>query len=199
MVPKSKATFDSVPELPRCPEDHYWDGFKKRLWIQVDCKGVADILNGDAQLKGTHLEPVFRRCTKSMVRLFANGWYPRRDIDNLIHWYKREYNPVADHLVNAAMDSNSDWQWQDDSQLSVTGSYKICVDGGLRGVPGQHMRPSALGCAVFRILPQSNDPCPKFIPVFLAACLVESVSSAFQAETMALEWSLSLFESLFPM
>ena len=33
------------------------------------------------------------------------GWWPKRDTDNLILWAPREYNVVADHLANAAMDS----------------------------------------------------------------------------------------------
>ena len=192
-----KADFSNIPELPTCQHDHFWDGFERRLWIQVDSKGISNIVNGDAVLQRINLECIFRRITTQLYKLHCHGWRPRRDIDNMVHWYRRSGNTVADHLCNAAMNANSSWVWRASSMFSDLASFKICVDGGLRGKHGEPNRPASLGCVIFLVVPGQDSPRPSFTSVLLAAQPVQKLSSAFLAEAMALEWSFSLFQSLF--
>ena len=52
--------FPARPFLPAHPADMKWDDLNKRLWIQVECKGLADISNGDALLQNPSLDvPTF--------------------------------------------------------------------------------------------------------------------------------------------
>jgi len=151
------------------------------------------IVNGDALLQGSYLEPVYRRISDELLQLSLQGWRARRDIDNLVHWYPRSLNTVADHFVNVAMDTKQEWAWVDKHACSPKSCFKMCVDGGLRGKPGEEHRPAGLGCAIYRMDPLSDK---MFVPVCLAAQPVEGITSAFQAETLALDWSLTLFSSL---
>ena len=195
--PKQFSHFAEAPVLPRHPEDHFWDSFQKRLWIQVDCKGIAEVSNGEAALTAHRLEPIFRRLVNKCYCFYSNGWLPRRNIDNFIIWARREYNTVADHYANAAMDNNCGWEWRDCSRVSETASFKICVDGGLRGSSLDTIRPASMGCAIYVAAQSEQSTDAQYYPVCFAAQPLHDTRSAFQAEAMAIEWCLSVFESLF--
>jgi hypothetical protein len=188
-------TFFQYPTLPHHPNDNDWDGCKGRLWIQVDCRAVAEILNGNAVLQADHTEAVFRRITKKFEELMEAQWFPRRDIDPYIVWAPREYNTVADHFANVAMDSMTmTLHWDEtrmEKHLSTNGSFKLCVDGGLRMCPSDSSRNVAgFGCALYAAI-QSQLEGWTYTPVFMAAMPVTEIRSAFQCEVMALEWSLN--------
>ena len=96
------------PPLPAHPNDSLWDSHERRLWIQVDCRGVADVVNGEALLKSGHCEMIFRRIGTKLVSLSCRGCLPRRDIDSLVNWSPRKCNTVPDHMANAAMHCRTD-------------------------------------------------------------------------------------------
>ena len=188
---KDKCTFAVIPDAPPHPDDSAWDTGGKRLWIQVDCKGVADVSNGDAVLQAPHLEPLFQRTSDTVLRLCEHGWRPRRDTDDLIIWAPREYNVVADHLANAAMDCGSGWYWEDaqgiTDALKQAPQFKVCVDGGLRRSSGD----AAMAVAIF-IVRQGA-----YIPVLYSAQPLKNLHSAFQAEAHSLELALTILSQLF--
>ena len=75
----------------------------------------------------------------TFLHIFADSWMPRLDVGEIVQWAPRKYNTVADHLVNVAMDCQSDWLWEDAGLAHIAKSdnarIKICVDGGLRRQP----------------------------------------------------------------
>ena len=180
--------FEKVPDLPAHVDDTCWDGFNKRVWIQVDCLGVANVSQGDAVLSTPRLEPIFRRITEYLPKLGDLQWEPRRDIDPYIIWAKREYNTPPDHLANAAMDADMQWEWRDEAELEQikrsTCGMKICIDGGLRAEIGA----IAFACYSFTV-DASHGPISK--PAWMNAQPVRGMHSAFETEATALEWSLT--------
>ena len=134
---RTAVKFEDYPPLPWHPEEHQWDDLSRRIWVQVDCLGVADVSQGDAVLREPRLEPIFRRITDGILQLSTLGWSPKRETDQYIIWARRHLNTVPDHLANAAMDSGSTWEWSDTDRLQAArannGSLRICVDGGFRG------------------------------------------------------------------
>ena len=141
-------------DLPPHPDDACWDDLQRRLWIQVDCLGVAQVVNGEAVLRTPHLEPIFRRICRRSETLLQGRWKPRRDIDPYVIWSKREYNTTADYIVNLAMDSNAPVGSLDSvgirEHADAGGAFKVCVDGGLREAwdsDGNQL--AAIGMAVY--------------------------------------------------
>ena len=157
---------------------------------------MADIVNGLAVLHAPQLDAIFRRIARRLFELGEKGWSPRRDIDPIVIWSPREYNTVADHMVNAAMDNNCAWQKWDrqllEDHIKRGGSLRICVDGGLRRGTDSLDKPSALGCAIYLV----RKVQPQYTLAGLQAAPVKSVGSAFQAEAMALEWAINLINVL---
>ena len=184
---KLPVSYSNCPHLPAHPADPEWDGLSRRLWIQVDCKGVADVCNGAAILKAPHLEAIFRRIVQKLFDVSMSGWRPKRDIDPILIWSPREYNTPADHLVNAAMDTGTDWSWINQGVLRAAkvGTVRLCVDGGLRKRHhGEHR--GGLGCAAFLRFPNGS-----YEPFFLAGTVMHGATSAFHTEASALEWALT--------
>jgi len=190
------ATFDSVPDLPESPLDLQWDGFRNRVWIQPDCKSACDITNGEAVLKGAELEYPYRRIAQKLYELSVSGWQGKRDIDNLVIWLPRRFNIVADHLANAALDQGPDLHRQLAARSNPDACLRVCLDGALRGNIGAPSRPAAMGCAIYEVRYCSTSAKPVHVPVLYAAQRLSCIRSAFEAETLALEWSLSLVDSL---
>eukprot|EP00746_Dinoflagellata_sp_MGD_P039702 gnl/MRDRNA2_/MRDRNA2_19586_c0_seq1.p1 gnl/MRDRNA2_/MRDRNA2_19586_c0~~gnl/MRDRNA2_/MRDRNA2_19586_c0_seq1.p1 ORF type:complete len:102 (-),score=11.18 gnl/MRDRNA2_/MRDRNA2_19586_c0_seq1:258-563(-) len=54
--------------------------------------------------------------------------------------------------------------------------------------------PSAIACAVYVAKPQLQDATIRYVPLMLAAQLVEGVRTACQAEATALDWSLDCWK-----
>ena len=200
-APRSKLTsFLPCPPLPHCPQDLEWDSYRNRLFIQVDCRGVAEVCNGRAVLHTPYLDPLFHRITNHLLTLCSGTWLPKRDIDDMVIWLPREFNTVADHLVNGSMDMDCAWEWVDEALLQHTlherGSFKICVDGGLRGsqcVGTQRL--GGIGVAIYAASSTGLDE-TTYSPVFLSAQPLYGIDSAFHAEATALEWALSRFQFL---
>jgi hypothetical protein len=185
---KDKCGFADIPDLPPHPDDQAWDSGSRRLWIVVDCKGVADVSTGNAVLQAPHLEPIFQRTSNMLLRICENGWRPKRDTDDMITWAPRKYNVVADHLANAAMDCKRDWHWEDVQHLVDANSHghgirlKVCVDGGLR----RSSNDASMAVAIF--LARDGGT---FTPILYAANMLQGVCSAFQTEVHSLESAMT--------
>ena len=196
----SIATFDGVPPLPTHPDDSAWETTTGRIWFQVDCKGVADVLNGDAVLDARHLECIFKRMTRRLLALSQQGWDTRHLADPYIIWSPRAHNTPPDHLCNAAMDNKMDFVWHDKNKVAEAMErkfcIKVCVDGGMRGPPG-HPTQSAMGVTIYRRVIQQSGPTHSYAydPMYYSAQQLYNVSSAFQSESMALECALDTLSS----
>ncbi|CAK0815577.1 unnamed protein product, partial [Prorocentrum cordatum] len=140
------------PHLPRHPMDLKWDSWNRRLGIQVDCLGVADVVNGKSVLRAPELELVFRRICARLFFLERAGWSGRRDIDSYVNWASRDMNTVPDYLVNAAMGTHQNHHWASQDALRKRipqRVIKIYVDGGLRGLPSDRHRLAAIGYVTY--------------------------------------------------
>ena len=187
VIVKLPVSFETCPPLPPHPNDSDWDSLERRLWVQVDCKSVADVCNGVSVLKAPHLEPIFRRVVQTLYDVSTRGWRPRRDVDPVVLWSPRELNTPADHMVNAAMDTGRNWTWKDEDLLRAASglAVKICVDGGLRRQDTRAC-PGAFGCAAYARMPDGSHR-----PFLLAGLVVHGMKLAFHADASALEWTLS--------
>ncbi len=144
-------------------------------------------MNGEAVLQTPYLDPLFRRLCNIFLRI-SSDWRPRRDTDQFIHWAPRGFNTSADHLVNAAMNSCTDWSWTEHSgiakAMSTGARLKICVDGGLRRSSEQ----AALGITIYHF----NGA---YQPLFYSASLLHGIHSPFQVEAHALVEAMEIFSN----
>ena len=95
---------------------------------------------------------------------------------------------MADHAANVALDNGSDWNFVDEQaeasfHKSAQACLRVCSDGAMRG-SGQ----SAVG---FALLSYSQSGHRTILR--RSGKLLGSLSSAFVAEALALEWCLDLF------
>ena len=98
------------PPVPFHPLDKRWGGDCSRIWIQVDCQSLAEVLSGNAVLQGGDQQPLFVRVARWFFRLADCGWLPIRDNLALVIWSPREYNLVGDHAVNACLDEGKSFE-----------------------------------------------------------------------------------------
>ena len=149
---------------------------------------------GQSVLAAEALESIFRRICDKLLLLSKLGWRPKRDIDNLLIWARREFNTPPDHLANAAMDNDSAYEWRENSKLQQAKrdgeSFRICIDGGRR----ERERKAAIAFAVYSVSLGSDGEQMQRL-VWMSAQPVQNMISAFQTEATALEWTLSAFIS----
>ena len=74
-----------------------WEDDTFRFCAVTDCKSLAAVCNGYAQLTTEELRPPFQRITKNIFKLVAMGGRPCTDISDAVIWHKREWNRRADH------------------------------------------------------------------------------------------------------
>jgi len=87
-----------------CPQVH-WEKFPRSFAFVVDCKPVADILNGRCPLKSASSGPMHERMTDRIVRMLACSWGPHVRAGDPVLWQPRKYNQIADFLANHAMET----------------------------------------------------------------------------------------------
>ena len=117
------------------------------------------------------------------------------DRQDLIVWSPREFNAVADHAVNAALDSSSTWTRCDNELLAdalIDGrSLRLCLDGGRRS-----QSQAAVGLALYAVECDEGGiaECKLLVR---RGMVLGSIASAFLAEAVALEWGLQYLVELF--
>ena len=159
------------------------------LWIQVDCKAVAEILAGRASLQSCEHRPIFVRIARAMLKLHNSYWRPICDSLDLVLWAPREFNTVADHAVNATLDTGQSWarpvEEGELAQAFQTGSLvRLCVDGGLR------RNGAAARVALYQYEATGDEPGYKKRLLAQMGKMLYGVHSAFEAEVLALEFAL---------
>jgi hypothetical protein len=124
------------------------------------------------------------RIGRVMRRLITAGYRPRQDIVPFIEWDPREFNSLADHAANCALDLNDSWSRWDHNPGTVVDKSKIrlCVDGALRG----DGRASA-GMAVLFCGGDAQWRC-----IYRAGTTLGQMSSAFAAEVLSMDWALDI-------
>ena len=114
--------------------------------------------------------------------------FPLHDSLDYVVWAPREFNTVADHAVNVALDTGGSCKWVEESVSKndwPQGRFRLCVDGGLRD-NGQ----AAAGLALF--LFQSDGT---YGPLRREGKILTGVGSSFEAEVLALEWAIEVFKA----
>ncbi len=123
-----------------------------------------------------------------LLRCFGLGFRPITDILDPVIWSPREYNGVADHAANASMDLSCSWERVDEAAMrqafNSKSNLRLCVDGGLRsrsvaatGLALYEARLDQAGLYQYHLLSRKGR-------------ILTQVTSAFIAETLALEWAL---------
>jgi hypothetical protein len=180
--------------LPSHPLDQKWQSTSQRIWIQVDCRSVAELVAGRAVLEPQEHAAVFRRIVRNIVRLHTMQVCSLTDLTDFVVWSPREFNTVADHSANAAMDQHQDFVVEHTCQIQAAlknkSNLRLCVDGGRRSE-----FEGALGFALYSA---SIDESGTYSYTVLARQekQLHRISSAFVAEAMALDWSLEYLVGL---
>ena len=189
------SSIDIYPQLAPHDLDCQWQSNLHRLWIQVDCKSLAELCAGRSFLSAPEYRPLFIRICRSLRTLYNFGLRPVHDSTDLIIWSPREFNTVADHAVNAALDSKSTWTRCDEDLLAdalLDGkSLRLCLDGGRRCETR-----AAIGLALYSV-ECSGSGIATYTLLARRGRLLQSVLSAFLAEAVALEWGLQYLVELF--
>ena len=178
---KMPTAIEQVPALPPHPLDLRWQSGRYRLWIQVDCQALAELLSGRAALDGVEHRPLFIRMARRLLKLYSMGCRPLSDSQDFVLWSPREFNVVADHACNASMDTGRlSWYSGDKpalkSALRAGSNLRVCVDGARRS----HTK-GALGFAIYCFTSGT------YRLLLRGGRLLEQVASPFLAEALALE------------
>ena len=144
------ASVEHPPELEPHQLDWHWQSDRERLWIQVDCRSLAELCAGRPYLNAPELRSGFIRICRSLKRLLGLGRLPLRDAQDFIIWGPREYNTVADHAANATMDAQQSWTRCNMPALAdallLGQNLRLCLDGGRRS-----SEQAALGLALYSV------------------------------------------------
>ena len=130
-----------------------------------------------------------------LLKLRAMGYRPINDMSDFVIWSPRDWNPVADHAVNATMDAGNK-SWGRGNTHATTEALRqglnlrLCVDGGRRSI-----RQGAMGFAMYHASGSSPNRCSYKI-LLRGGKALEDVASAFLAEAMALEWAVECLSTL---
>ena len=176
------------PEFEPHQLDWHCQFDRERLWIQEDCRSLAEPCGGRSCLSASEFRPVFIRICRSLKFLLGLGRLPLRDAQDFIIWAPREYNAVADHAANATMDAQESWTRCNMPALAdallLGQNLRLCLDGGRRS-----SEQAALGLALYSVTGISNGRAT-YTVIARRGHLLHRVDSAFVAEAVALEWGL---------
>ena len=108
-----------------------------RFSIIVDWQPLAAVVNGQTSLANPRLEAVFGRITRNLFAMLDRVWKPSRDIDDAVAWQPREFNKIADYLVNYTMDKRILWAkvFPESAAISPEADFLVNADGGTRERP----------------------------------------------------------------
>ena len=164
-----------APEIP-------WESVSGRFAFVTDCQPLSAVVNGLTVLTNGSLEPVLCRITRNIFSLLEREWKPARDIDDAVVWRPRDYNKIADYLVNHTMDERKSWAktFPDSATLSCAANFLVHFDGGTRA--GQ-CSAAAWCIEALTVCGQST----KRSFVIQAGTFMSDPVSSFLAETIAMD------------
>ena len=125
------------------------------------------------------------------MSLAQAGYFPRTAVVPDVEWDARDFNTLADHAANVALDMKSDWQYghQDSIERARTSgtNLRLCFDGAKRQEGN-----SSAGMALIAYYSDGSRDL-----LYRGGRLLGTLESSFTAEALALEWSLDVFLSIF--
>ena len=145
--------------------------------IVIDNQTLANIVNGDAVLTDTKLEPAIQRIIDRTHTWQDLGWHTGTAATPYINWRYREHNKTADRACNQVMDNNHNIHNQITSP-PPTQPHNAQSDGGCR-----YKGTSATGYAIRTH--NSNDNTTQLITT--AGTLIPHNLNSLTAETIALD------------
>ena len=162
-----------------------------RFSIIVDCLPLAAVVNGQTSLANPSLEPVFGRITRNLFAMLDRGWKPSRDIDDAIVWQPREFNKMADFLVNYTMDERKSWAkvFPERADVSPEANFLVHADGGTR-----EGRCSAAAWCIEAVHVRGQTQARSV--VLIAGTFISDPVSSFLAETIALDEAVQALDTL---
>ena len=159
-----------------------------RLWIQTDCKAMAELLSGRVVLEAPQHRPLFVRLARALLKLQHMGLALVTDWSDNILWAPREFNTVADHIANICMDKRCSFTQLHEGLAALHRqgpNVRLCTDGGRRS-----QTVGALGVAVY-VATIDEKGVYRYSLAGRRGVLLEEVESAFLAEALALEFICS--------
>ena len=162
-----------------------WHRMARCFTFYVDCKPLADIINGKSPLHDcTDLEPCMARITNRLFHLVDSNWTAPSITGDPITWVRRHNNLVADHLVNYTMDLRESWTKliQPPGMARDIGACNfVChSDGGTRGAD------CSAAAWVIEAVVQEGD-CRLTFPIAMAGTFMSPAIHSFKAEAIALD------------
>ena len=189
---KRRQTTHALSEAPAahgeiCPHTK-WQADSQCFLFIVDCKPLADILGGHAPLLAQDLAAMFERMSSKLFSLLEAGWSMDEPTGDPVKWQRREYNQVADFLVNYTMDCQEDW-FEDlrpeGQQINLWSSNFVChSDGGTR-----QGSCSAAAWIVERVVLEDGRQVVQ--PFARGGTYLKTPVSSFLAEAVALDEGMS--------
>ena len=70
---------EQFPQLPAHPLDKSWQSDLHRLWIQVDCQALSELLSGRSALDGEEIRAICVLIARQLFGLYGMGWRPLND------------------------------------------------------------------------------------------------------------------------
>ena len=141
---------------------------------------------GHAKLEEGSLRPMFVRISRHLWQILEGGRYPSTDISDIVEWDPSEYNTVADHSANIALDKEEEWFDDHLEKLRLAqeqgANTRLCFDGARRG--------SGAGAGRLAIFAYWQGDSQL---LYKAGRPVGYLSPSSVAESIAFEWGLEEF------
>jgi len=174
-------------------------GPSKFFVFVTDCKPLADVVNGHAPLKTDELSHLFGRITRNIFSMLSMDWSPPRVVGDPVVWQRREFNQMADYIVNHTMDEKRSWHQIFEPQVQnfsiAEANLIIHSDGGTRAAQCSAAAWVVEACVI-------RDGHAYTFPLAMAGTYMENPISSFSSEAIALEESsefvVKLVENLWP-
>ena len=136
------------------------------------------------------MNPMFERMTSRLFDICIGDWSPMTQTSDPAIWHKREWNQIADFLVNLTMGSRQDWQHDFKPTVQNFKLNEASVifhsDGGTRG-----SKCSAAAWIMEAIVTREDKQYT--FPVAARGIYLPDPVSSFLAEALALDDAISYF------
>ena len=162
-------------------------GGSSRYFVFItDCKPLADVISGHTALKTEDLAPMFSRITSNLFSMLSMGWSPPRLVGDPVVWHRREFNKIADYIVNHTMDAKRSWHQKFMPQVHnfniAEANLIIHTDGGTRAGQCSASAWYVEACVI-------RDGHAHTFPLAMAGTFLVNPVSSFLSESVALDES----------
>ena len=132
---KLPSGIDDVPLALQNPRSSQWASVSGRMWIQT--QQIEQAFAGKSVIDVDFLRSLCIRISRQLHSLLQAGVSPRLDTSPFVEWDPREFNSLADHAANVALDLGQDWLQENGDHLGTTNTascnLRLCIDGARRG------------------------------------------------------------------